>query len=339
MTIYYHQNGEMWNSSDEETINSDFVTPYWVTKVKEIHKKRKRENVRRGAIKINCAIAAKKRERKIVNMVGKAKQKEDLKKRVKAMPSDKGKMTYNDQDCDKKRAAMTTPPSQSSSKKKKTSSSKSPLAPIDNYVTPGTITKVEQSVSCSQIDLPVSQLANQFESSPPSQDDFLPPTIVSSSSNTITSMSTVGSNSVLPNSMMCNPDEVIRTQHRCTGCGYLFDGCYEMKYRLICLQFVLDYVDDIGRLENTTDDGVRIAYHKAFLCCVRKDLMEKTSYFETNRLLPIPKCMIVGSLKDALDMTNGRNDFLLKVLTSKRIKHVESTLRHDELARRFVKEE
>ena len=275
-----------------------------------------------------------------MNMVGKAKQKEDLKRRVKAMPSDKGKTTSTDQECDEKRAAKMTPPSQSSLKKKnKMSPSKSTLAPIDNYVTPDTITKVEQSIPCSQIDLPVSRLANQFESSPPSQDDFLPPTVVSSYSNATTSMSTVGSNSVLPNSMMCNPDDVIRTQHRCTGCGYLFDGCYEMKYRLICLQSILDYVDDVGGLDNTTDNGVRIAYHKAFLCCVRKDIMEKTSYFETNRLLPIPKCMIVGSLKDALDMTNGRNNFLLKVLTSKRIKNVESTLRHDELARHFVKEE
>ena len=41
MTIYYyHQNGKIWDSFDEDNLDNDFATPYWKTAIKEMKRKK-----------------------------------------------------------------------------------------------------------------------------------------------------------------------------------------------------------------------------------------------------------------------------------------------------------
>ena len=52
---------------------------------------------------------------------------------------------------------------------------------------------------------------------------------------------------------------------------------------------------------------------------VRIDLMRKTAYFETNNMLAIPTCMIIGSMNDALKMAKGEANDLMEQLEKRRM--------------------
>lgn len=108
----------------------------------------------------------------------------------------------------------------------------------------------------------------------------------------------------LPQSMLNSPFEL--RNHKCTGCSFMYDECRERNFKKICLNAVFDYIVSVG-ITNITDLGTRKAYHQAYIWQVRCYLMNKTGLYETNDMLNIPKCMIMGSLNDALMMRNGGN--------------------------------
>ena len=117
-------------------------------------------------------------------------------------------------------------------------------------------------------------------------------------------------------------------------CEYTFPKCCELLYRDVCLHAVMDYFDDVG-VYNSTHIGVRRAFHQCFMAQVRPVILKKFGRYETAKL-NIPKCMILGSLKDALVMNRGGKVF--KYLMDQRMEDVEQTFKYEEHRKQFQKD-
>ena len=133
----------------------------------------------------------------------------------------------------------------------------------------------------------------------------------------------------LPASMLCDPCEV--RPGKCLNCFGTFPKCCELLYRTMCLQAVMDYFDKVG-VVNATHIGVRHVFHACFMTQVRPVLLKKYGRYETE-LLQILKCMILGSLKDALSMHRGGKVF--KHLMNQRMADVEDCFKAKEALEQF----
>ena len=120
----------------------------------------------------------------------------------------------------------------------------------------------------------------------------------------------------LPPSALCHPSDLDYTW--CFNCTYLFNHCLEERYCEHCLQEVYSHIEEKG-LSHITDLSVRRVYYHAYMAQVRIDLMRKTAYFETNNMLAIPTCMIIGSMNDALKMAKGEANDLMEQLEKRRM--------------------
>ena len=106
----------------------------------------------------------------------------------------------------------------------------------------------------------------------------------------------------------------------CIACKREHKECCEMKYRDFCLQSVIDYIQTTGS-SNITDAGLRKAYRDAFTMQAKLDLLTKTGYYETNKMLHLPWCMVQGSLVESLNLIRGTP--AAQFLMGKRMANVE----------------
>ena len=117
-------------------------------------------------------------------------------------------------------------------------------------------------------------------------------------------------------------------------CKYTFPKCCELLYRDVCLQAVMDYFDNVG-VFNSTHIGICRAFHECFMAQVRLVILKKFGKYETTKL-NIPKCMILGSLKDALVMNQSGKVF--KYLMEQRMEDVEQTFKFEEHHKQMQKD-
>ena len=103
-------------------------------------------------------------------------------------------------------------------------------------------------------------------------------------------------------------------------CFGIFPKCCEVLFCSVCLHAVMDYFDKVG-VHNATDLGVCKAFQVAFIAQVKHPLLEKFAKYETNNMINIPKCMIHGSLRDALYMDRGSKVF--RFLSEQRVYDVQ----------------
>ena len=93
-----------------------------------------------------------------------------------------------------------------------------------------------------------------------------------------------------------------------------------MKYRDFCLHAVTDYIQSVGP-SNITDMGLLQSDCEAFTTQVKLDLLNKTGFYETNKMLHLPRCMVQGSLVQSLNLVRGTR--AAQFLMSKRMANVE----------------
>ena len=58
-----------------------------------------------------------------------------------------------------------------------------------------------------------------------------------------------------------------------------------------------------------TKHGIREAYYNTFLLFAKKELLDKTDYYELDDELPLPDCMLWNSFQDALKMEEYNTSF------------------------------
>ena len=117
---------------------------------------------------------------------------------------------------------------------------------------------------------------------------------------------------------------------RCDKCGFYGKDCHETKYRLFCLHGVMDYFDDVG-FDFSDDLGVYTAYSKAYSAAIKKDTLDLVTFYERQREVDIPLCMLKGSLRDAQNIRycNRLYQYLLATRVYNVSRHVEDH-KHDE---------
>ena len=93
-----------------------------------------------------------------------------------------------------------------------------------------------------------------------------------------------------------------------------------MKYRDFCLHSVTDYIQDVGSV-NVTDVGLCKAYRDAFMTQVELDTLKRTGYYETNKVMSLPWCMVQGSLVECLNLIRGTP--AAQYLMGKRMSNIE----------------
>ena len=108
----------------------------------------------------------------------------------------------------------------------------------------------------------------------------------------------------LPFTAWHNRADIKVGRERCNGCKKHFSECLERKYHDLCLHAVKNHIDDVG-FEHTTDFSIRKAYHNEYMAHIRRDLKTKYGKYEVDHLLALPKCMMQGSLEDALELATG----------------------------------
>ena len=93
-----------------------------------------------------------------------------------------------------------------------------------------------------------------------------------------------------------------------------------MKYRDFCLHAVTDYIQSVGS-NNITDTGLHQSYREAFTAQVKLDLLSKTGFYESNKMLHLAWCMVQGSLVQSLNLVLGTR--ASQCIMSKRMANVE----------------
>ena len=111
----------------------------------------------------------------------------------------------------------------------------------------------------------------------------------------------------------------------CRGCKMQFHLCWEQKHRNHCLHAVVDYFDKIG-YDAISTHGIREVYYNKFLSRVKDDLLKETELYELRDDIPIPDCMLQGSLADAMNMIDYNTTF--RFLEARRMVDVKGYLKN-----------
>ena len=112
------------------------------------------------------------------------------------------------------------------------------------------------------------------------------------------------------------------SDHVCRGCNQTASHCPNKVYHDICLHAVLDYYDKVGIF--FTDEGIKEAYCNAYRVSARRDLCQKTTYYELSHNLHLPRCMEVGSLRQGIGMLKGHR--LYTMLMKQRVHNVSEQI-------------
>ena len=309
-----------WFTDQDDDSDNEEPIPLWVIYQR---KQKERAKEKRDALFIEARVREKlraedKRERKKKRLEKRKNDKILFTTRVKA------KVTSDIA----KQASVPSRVSSTPIKKKppaNTVVSERVSEPVSNFVahTPSSVTDNGSVVSSLPTSTPVSSVA-KIETVTPS-------TPVSSVAKieTVTASSCF-SEPELPQSMFNSPYDL--KNHKCTGCRFMYDECCERRYKKICLNAVFDYISSIG-VTDATGMGIRKAYHQAYIWQLRCHLMTKTGFYETNHLMNIPKCMILGSLNDALMMRSG--GIIVNACKSMRKHNIEECMRVKESKEMF----
>lgn len=106
----------------------------------------------------------------------------------------------------------------------------------------------------------------------------------------------------------------------CSACGHIYGRfgikCAELQYRDICLQSVVDYIEENGGVKKSDEVGVSLAYTDAFNAAVKKDILTVTGCYEMNNVNPWPTCINEGSYTQAFQLLEHPD--LLELMYSKR---------------------
>ena len=121
------------------------------------------------------------------------------------------------------------------------------------------------------------------------------------------------------------PNMLARHRGVCNGCMLQFHVCHEAKWRDTCLHAVVDYFDTVG-YDMITPHGIREAFYNRYIALAKTELLKGTEYYELNDDMPLPSCMIQGSLTEALQMIEYNNTF--RYLESRRMHDVKGYMRN-----------
>ena len=112
----------------------------------------------------------------------------------------------------------------------------------------------------------------------------------------------------------------------CVGCNNPFSSCYEGRWRRVCLHQVLDYLED-KNFENVSERSVRKVYYKTFMLMMKAEVLGETDYWELEDQIHLPRCMLEGSLKEALELMH--DDTAYEFMNQYRVhdvpRHLEKT--------------
>lgn len=170
-------------------------------------------------------------------------------------------------------------------KNAKVCSSIPPNPPVDSTTSPG-MTSTSQNVTVT---------ANPFVSDvcttvvPASVPSDIPSTITSSVSSSMLPIP-----DTVPSSTCSDSVLAVLSSHVCAGCGRQGTECHERKYRNICFHAVFDYFEDVG-FPYVDRFKMQTVYVKAYSFALKKDLLEKYGFYERNREIDVPSCMLTGS--------------------------------------------
>ena len=108
----------------------------------------------------------------------------------------------------------------------------------------------------------------------------------------------------LPFTVYHNCGDIKVGRERYYGCEEHFSECLERKYCDLCLHAVKNRIDDVG-FECITDFSIHKVYHNKYMAHLHCNLKDKYGKYEVNHLLNLPKCMMQGSLENALELVTG----------------------------------
>lgn len=138
--------------------------------------------------------------------------------------------------------------------------------------------------------------------------------------NNLIATPTVTANVSPTNSRPSDLSSLSNSVPTCKDCGNPLASCHERIYRDFCLQTVMDHFEDDG-IRFTDELGVYTTFIKAYTLSVKKDLLTQHGYYDRQREIQIPGCMINGSLKDAQSLRT--TDCLRRQLLDQRVFDVE----------------
>ena len=325
--------GMDWNSDMEE---DDFVKPQWVVRQEEVYAKRQATGSGMSFIKSNrdsiledsrmlCSLRAQDaRDRKARRLAKKEENKQKMydrlkeaKKRRKAARENafsKGRCTKEDP------PMKSLPPEYTSTKEK--DDNKPLTTPLQTYT--------KERDDNKPLTTPIQSDSTITTSTPPSNISTLS-TVISADSvwsrysgHNSGTMKLKGDHVLFPSF-----DVTLSLENAtCIACKKYYKECNEMKYRDFCLHSVTDYIQEVGSI-NVTDAGLRKVYRDAFMVQVRLDILKRTGYYETNKVISLPWCMVQGSLVECLNLATGTP--AAQYIMTKRMSNVEEHVKDDHI--------
>ena len=111
----------------------------------------------------------------------------------------------------------------------------------------------------------------------------------------------------------------------CSGCCNPYKWCSERLWRKICLHRVCDYFDKRD-FDGITKDGVYKVYYETFLLMVKCEVLMRCGYYELGENVILPDCMKSGSLVEAYDMMDFKEDLMYEYFTGRCVVDVQCHL-------------
>ena len=135
--------------------------------------------------------------------------------------------------------------------------------------------------------------------------------------------------------MKCDPDAL--RPGKCQNYWYVHGKKCCKKHFQGYLPSVSHGLFDCDELHNANEAGIRTAYYNAFLPHTKMGIYKKFEMYKTKNLINIPKYMILGSLKDVLEMGRGGHH-VFKFLCQHRCFNVEDYKVHQNSIEEFKKD-
>ena len=121
------------------------------------------------------------------------------------------------------------------------------------------------------------------------------------------------------------PNMLARHRGVCNGCMLQFHVCHEAKWCDTCLHAVIDYFDQVG-YDVITPHGICEAFYERYIALAKTEMLKGAQYYELDDDVPIPNCMVQGSLREALDMVEYNTT--IRYLETRRIHDVKGYVRN-----------
>ena len=83
--------------------------------------------------------------------------------------------------------------------------------------------------------------------------------------------------------------------------------CHTSCFSCRTITFLWSALTSTSTSTSTSAWGIREAYYNTFLLFAKKELLDKTDYYELDDELPLPDCMLRNSFQDALKMELSRD--------------------------------